>query len=611
MRTKIVIGVIFLFYSLLIGRLFQLMVIEGGKYQTLSYRNFLREVEIPPVRGIIYDRLGTPVAYNQVRFNIGIKPHLRERELNLTLLQLKELLPEVNLSKLRAEYKKWNSPYYHRPIVVLKYLTQEQIYRIEPYLKLNPFITIETGYLRKYPFGPPLSNVLGYVSEPSKKDLEGNPVIELTHQVGKGGIEKYYDPILQGEPGLKREIVDAKNRVLTILINREPISTNLKLTIDHRLQQFIYRWMEEHQARGGVVVMKTNGEVLALVTYPSYDNNLFVKGLTHKKWQELLRDIYHPLWNRPIMGLYPPGSTVKPFEGLIGLSAGVIKPFEKIFCPYYIEVGNRKFRDWKRGGHGWTDLIKAIEESVDVYFYKLGLELGIDRIGKGLKRMGWGVKTGIDLPGEQRGVVPSKEWKWRKFHRKWLIGDTLNAVIGQGYFLATPIQVARGTALLATGKLPTPYLVQEIGETNVSKGAETPLSRRELQLLKYIRAGMYQVCQGTHGTATYHITTPVELGCKTGTAQVHTIPQEVLKRKREEELNYFHRSHAWLTTYGPWRHPEVVVTILIEHGGHGGSAGGPLASAIYNWLLDHGYLHLKPEDLVGTRPKDLKGLKKE
>ena len=598
MPTKIVIALVFLLYSLLVGRLYYLMVKKHQHYNQLSYKNFIRTVPIPPVRGVIYDRTGVPVAYNQMRFDLLLQPHLKPKELNATLHWLHSLLPDLNITKMARRYHQWNSPYTHRPIIVARYLSKEQLYPVEPLLQLNPLVSIQTSYLRKYPFGAALANVVGYISDASKRDLKRNKVIELTHLAGKQGIERYYDDILQGEPGYKREIVDAKNRVLAVLFTQSPLSTSITLTIDHRLQQFIYNLLKQEQKRGAVVVMKTNGEVLALVTYPSYDDNLFVKGISRKEWEKLIHDIYHPLWNRPIMGLYPPGSTVKPAEGLIALASGAFKPDEKIYCPYYIEVGHRKFRDWKPGGHGWTDIYKAIEESVDTYFYKVGLKLGIDYIASHLKKMGFGEKTGIDLPGEKSGLVPTKEWKWKRYHKKWLIGETLNAVIGQGYFLATPIQVARNTALLASGKLPTPFLAKEIGGVPNSPLLADVLTKKEKEFLPDIRKGMYLVCQGDHGTATRHITTPIELGCKTGTAQVYSIPQEVKERKREEELAYFKRSHAWLTTYGPWKHPQVVVTVLIEHGGHGGSAAGPIVSKIYNWLIKHGYIVVKPSDLA-------------
>lgn len=598
MQIKIVIGIIFFLYSLLLVRLYQLMIEEGDYYIQLSYRNFIRTLPIPPARGIIYDRIGTPIAYNEMRFDILLKPHLKSNDLNRTLGWLHSILPKTEIAKMEKQYRYWNSPYTHTPIPVVRYLSKEEIYKIEPILKLNPWVSIQISYLRKYPFGESLSNVVGYISEASPGDIKRNKVIELTKVAGKQGIERYYDNLLQGNPGYKREIVDATNRVLGVLFAQKPFSTSILLTIDHRLQKFIYNLLKKEEKRGAVVVMSTTGEVLALVTYPSYDDNLFVEGIPSREWKRLLTDIYHPLWNRPIMGLYPPGSTVKPAEGLIALTSGVIEPDQKINCPYYLEVGNRKFRDWKKGGHGKTDIYKAIEESVDVYFYQVGLKLGIDYIAKHLKRMGFGVKTGIDLPGEKRGIVPTKEWKWQRFKKRWLMGETVNAVIGQGYFLATPLQVARNTALLASGQLPTPFLAKEIGGVPILPRIRDILTKREKEFLPAIRKGMYLVCQGMHGTAVRHITTPIELGCKTGTAQVYSIPQEVKERKREGELVYFKRSHAWLTTYGPWKHPQVVVTVLIEHGGHGGSAAGPIVSKIYDWLIREGVITVRPSDLI-------------
>jgi len=345
--------------------------------------------------------------------------------------------------------------------------------------------------------------------------------------------------------------------------------------------------------KGAVVVMKVNGEILALVSYPSYDNNLFVKGIDFKTWNKLLNDIYHPLLNKPVSGVYPPGSTVKPAEGLIAAASKKWNPWRKIFCPGFIEIGNRKFRDWKEGGHGEVDLIKAIKRSVDVYYYKIGLALGIDYIAKNLKKMGFGKKTRIDLPNEKKGIVPNKEWKYKKFHQPWFIGETLNAVIGQGYFLATPLQVAVNTALIASSKLPKPYIVKKIDNNLTKPVLKDVLTLKEKRYLGLIRRGMWEVCNSSGGTATSYIKTKVTIAGKTGTAQVYSIPQEVKKRKKEDELKYFHRSHAWLTTFGPYKNPQVVVTVLIEHGGHGGSAADGIVSKIYDYLLNKGYIILK------------------
>jgi penicillin-binding protein 2 len=578
---------------LLIYRVYQLSIKSNEKYSKLSVKNREKQIHIAPIRGVIYDRNSNPLAYNELRFDIALRAHLNTDELNESIKDIKETLSDINTTKLIDEYKKENSPYNHKPIVLLKYVDEDTMYKIQPFLSLNENIIITPSYLRKYPYKEVLSNVLGYISKANAKDLQKNKTIELTQISGKRGIEKYYDDILQGKAGEKTVIVNAKNEILKELTFKKPVTHSLTLSIDSDLQSFIYNLLKKEKKKGAVVVMKVDGEILALVTYPSYDNNLFVKGIDFKTWNKLLHDIYHPLLNKPVSGVYPPGSTVKPAEGLIAAASKKWNPWKKIFCPGFIEIGNRKFRDWKEGGHGDVDLLKAIKRSVDVYYYKIGLALGIDYIAKNFKKMGFGKKTGIDLPNEKRGIVPNKEWKFRKYHQPWFIGETLNAVIGQGYFLATPLQVAVNTALIASAKLPKPYIVKKIDNNLTKPLLKDVLTPKEKRYLGLIRRGMWEVCNASGGTATRYITTKVTIAGKTGTAQVYSIPQEVKKRKKEDELKYFHRSHAWLTTFGPYRRPQVVVTVLIEHGGHGGSAAGGIVSKIYDYLVNKGYIKLK------------------
>ncbi len=592
MQIRIILFFIFLFYSILIYRVYELSVVSYKKYNNLSEKNIIKTISIAPVRGIIYDRNHIPIATNELRFDLTIKPHLNDEELNSTLSDIAEVM-DVNISKIYKEYKKADSPYNNKAIPVVRYLTEDEVYKIEPILSLNSYIGFKTTYLRNYPYKYFLSNVLGYVSKANENDLKRNKVIELTQISGKRGIERYYDNILQGEPGEKKVLVNAKNQILKVLTYKPPKSHTITLTIDKNLQKYIYNMMMKQHKRGAVIVMRTNGEVLALVSTPSYDNNLFVKGISYKKWHELSHNIYNPLLNKPISGLYPPGSTVKPAEALIAVASGKWNPWKKIECPGYIIVGNRKFRDWLPWGHGKTNIIKAIKESVDTYFYQVGLKLGINYIAKNLKKMGFGKKTGIDLPNEKAGLVPNKEWKEKKYHQPWFIGETLNVSIGQGYFLATPIQVAVNTALIASGKLPKPFVVKKI-DNNVTKPVlKNVLTQKEKKDLWIIRKGMWEVCNAPGGTATRHIHTKITIAGKTGTAQVYSMPQEVKKRKREDELAYFHRSHAWLTTFGPYKHPQFVVTVLVEHGGHGGSAAGNIVSNIYNYLVDKGYIKVK------------------
>ena len=591
MQVRIILLFIFVFYSILIYRVYQLSVVSYSKYNKLSEKNIIKTLPIVPVRGVIYDRNHNVLAKNELRFNLTIKPHLNDKELNSTINDIKNVL-DINVTKVYNIYKKFDSPYNNQNIPVVKYLSEEDVFKIEPILSLNDNIGFETSYLRKYPYEYFLSNVLGYVSKANEKDLKRNKVIKLTQISGKRGVERYYDDILQGEAGEKKVLVNAKNHVLKVLSVKKPISHSLVLSIDKDLQQFIYNLLMKENKKGAVIVMKVDGEVLALVSTPSYDNNLFVKGISFKEWKNLSHNIYNPLLNKPVSGLYPPGSTIKPAEALIAIASGKWNPWKKIDSPGYIVVGNRKFRDWKAGGHGKSDIFKAIKESIDTYFYQVGLKLGINYLAKNLRRMGFGKKTGIDLPNEKAGIVPDKMWKAKKYHQPWFIGETLNASIGQGYFLATPLQVAVNTSLLATGKLPKPFVVKKIDNNLTKPILKDILTPREKNALRLVRRGMWEVCNAPGGTATKYIHTKITIAGKTGTAQVYSIPQEVKKRKKESELAYFHRSHAWLTTFGPYRNPQFVVTVLIEHGGHGGSAAGEIVSKIYNYLVDKGYIKL-------------------
>jgi len=593
MRTKIVLVIIIMFYSVLLFRMYNLSIALNEKYLRLSLKNKEKTISIPPVRGVIYDRNHKPLAYNELRFDIALKPHLKKTEVLESLNDINSTLNDINITKLYEIYNKENSPYNHKPIVIIKYVSEELIYKIQPFLSLNENIIIKPSYLRKYPYREVLSNILGYVSKANAKDLKRNKTIELTQISGKRGIEKFYDDILQGTAGEKRVIINAKNEILKEISFKKPVSHSLILTVDTALQKKIYEILQKENKKGAVVVMKTNGEILSLVSYPSYDNNLFVKGIDYKTWNNLLHNIYHPLLNKPISGIYPPGSTVKPAEGLIAAASKKWNPWKKIYCPGYLEIGNRKFRDWKKGGHGYVDLIKAIKRSVDVYYYKIGLTLGIDYIAANLKKMGFGKKTGIDLPNEKEGLVPDKKWKVRKYHQPWFIGETLNAVIGQGYFLATPLQVAVNTALIANGKLPKPFIVKKIDSNKTKPVLKDVLTKKQKKYLALVRRGMWAVCNAPGGTATSYLNTKVTIAGKTGTAQVYSIPQEVKKRKREDELKYFHRSHAWLTTFGPYKKPQVIVTVLIEHGGHGGHAAGGIVSKIYDYLVEKGFIKLK------------------
>jgi penicillin-binding protein 2 len=447
------------------------------------------------------------------------------------------------------------------------------------------------------------------VGRSNLNDNEKDPVVEKVGVVGKTGLEREYNQVLQGELGYRLVKVSARNKEVAELEKVEPKDDqNLILNIDLGLQK---RINELFVGQSGIaVVMDVNGDIISAVSYPSYDPNLFVGGISSKKWKELITDLNHPFTNKIVGGVYPPGSTIKMGMALAFSKAGTAVE-QTEYCKGYITLGKskHKFRCWSRYGHGTVGLRKAIRESCDVYFYNKALKTGINAMAKSLKEMGLGVKTGVDLPREKAGIMPDKAWKKQRFNQSWYKGETVISSIGQGYDLSSPLQVARYTAYLATKRLPTPRFVNKV----VGKKLEETYKEFEVneQHLNTIRLGMYDVCNSAKGTAKSTMSNlPIVVAGKTGTSQVVSIPQGEKKRMLESQLDYYSRSHAWLTTYAPYENPKYVVTVLVEHGGHGGSTAGPIAAEIYKWMANEGYFgeefkgKIKLKDLTKKKKKN-------
>ena len=478
-----------------------------------------------------------------------------------------------------------------------------------PKLSINTLLKIESETKRLYPAGSMATHIVGYVGRSNLKDNEKDPVVEKVGVVGKTGLERQYNHVLQGELGYRLVKVSATNEEVAEIEKVEPKDNqNLILNIDLGLQK---RINELFVGQAGIaVVMNVNGDILSAVSYPSYDPNLFVGGISSKDWKKLITDLNHPFTNKIVSGAYPPGSSIKMGMALSFSKAGTAVN-QSEFCKGYITLGksNHKFRCWSRYGHGQVGLRKAIRESCDVYFYNKALNTGINAMSKSLKKMGLGVKTGVDLPRERKGIVPSKPWKRARFDQPWYRGETVISAIGQGYNLTTPLQVARYTAFLATQQLPTPHFTHNIAGTIVEPQYEQfEVNQRDLNT---IRLGMYDVCNSPRGTARRTMSKlPIVVAGKTGTSQVVSIPQGEKKRMLESQLDYYSRSHAWLTTYAPFKNPKYVVTVLVEHGGHGGSTAGPIAAEIYKWMANEGYFgkefkgKIKLKDLTKENKKE-------
>jgi penicillin-binding protein 2 len=586
MRYKIVIAIFAIFWIVLLGRIYQVSIKSNYYYENLAKKNSQKIIPIPPLRGEIYDRNGELLAINQIGFSISLKPHLREDDIYLlkSIKELKNNFDDLNETIMLNVYKKNNSYYNHDYIKVVDFIPYNDMIGVYTILSLNQTIKIEAESKRYYPYGKYTSHIVGYTGKSNKEENERDSIVSEVGKVGKAGIEKYYNTFLQGDLGFDTIKVNAINQAIEKIDHKDPVENrDLKLNIDSKLQKMIYERFGNDA--GAAIVMKTNGEVLAAVSAPSFDSNDFVGGISHKNWQQLLDDVDAPFTNKFLNGLYPPGSTIKMGMALAyeKASPGILDKNE--FCKGYIEVGTNKhkFRCWKTSGHGNVDLRKAIRESCDVYFYNKSIIVGIDNMSRYLREFGFGVESGIDLPNESSGIMPDKEWKMKKYKKSWFFGETINSSIGQGYSLATPMQVARYTAMLATSKLPVP----QIAKNNINKPREVDISHRHLDI---IRKGMYDVCNSPGGTAVHYMRNlPIVVAGKTGTSQVVSLPKDIRNKIREEDMEYYHRSHAWLTTYAPFDNPKIVVTVIMEHGGHGGSSAGPIIADIYKWLHKEGY----------------------
>ncbi|MCD8544204.1 MAG: penicillin-binding protein 2 [Sulfurospirillum cavolei] len=604
MRIKIVLGLFFIVWTALLVRVYYISIKSNAYYEEIAKQNAVKVDELAPLRGVILDRNLKPLSVNRLGFSIGIKPRLslksQRNVLDEEIAFLASLLTDFSVKEMTKEYLRTDSAYNHDYVDVIPFIPYDKLIPHFARIAQHENLRIQIASKRHYPYGNLASHVIGYVGRANTQDVAEDATAKLVGFSGKTGIEKYYNAVLQGVKGEKRTKVTAFNQEIEVVSKTLPTSNDLVLSLDLELQQYITTLFGDDS--GAVVVMNVqNGAILAAASFPEYDLNKFVNGISQEEWSLLANDLNHPFTNKLVNGLYPPGSIVKMGVGMAMLNTGIITPSTMIESTGAMELGGRIFRDWKKEGHGMISYVKAIRQSCDDYFYKTSLKVGIDNIAPFLSKIGFAAKTGIDLPREFIGTVPSREWKKERYGRGWSQGETLITSIGQGYFLVTPVQIAKYTAFLATGNGVTPHFLRKVNDTTIDFPVDpTIVSENEKRFLKVTREGMYEVANVQGGTGLNHLrlTAPFKIAAKTGTAQVVGISQTEKKRMREEDMEYYQRSHAWLTTYGPYENPQYVVTVLVEHGGHGGSEGGPIASKIYDKLYEMGYITLpeKPKE---------------
>ncbi|MFW5500243.1 MULTISPECIES: penicillin-binding protein 2 [unclassified Maridesulfovibrio] len=571
-------GLILLLFCIFALRFWYLQIHKGEYFSEQARNNQLRQDNLYAPRGLIRDRNGQLLAVNEPAYALGI---VREdcKDLDATMVTISKWTG-VELAKLQKVFKKSRrrvKPF--EPLILVPNLTFEQVAVIEANSLHWPGLEVVVRPRRKYLQGPLLSHVLGYVSEVDEAELEDDSDLAVGDYVGKQGLESVLEKRFRGIKGRRQSEVDATGRRLKERILNPPIAgEDIDLSIDLGLQELGGKLLEGKA--GAVVVMNPdNGQILAFVSAPSYDNNSFTDGLSQKQWVALRDDPRTPLQNRVIQSVYPPGSVFKMTVAGAGLHYGVITPEDTVYCPGHMKLGKYVFRCWKRGGHGETDLEKSLVESCDVYYYKLGKKLGVDRMSEYAFAAGYGKPTGISLPHEKGGLIPTRKWKKRRFGEIWHPGENLNFSIGQGYTLVTPLQVARSiSSLINGGRLLRPQLLA--GEPAEEQGL-LPLTDQQREL---IRKAMIATVDGSRGTARRLRMKGVVVGGKTGTAQVVKLTDE-LKKMKDEDIPYKYRDHAWMASFAEKGDQRYVVVCMVEHGLHGGSGAGPIVKAIYDYIF--------------------------
>lgn len=570
--------------STLIGRLYYLQVMQADRYTKLSEENRISLRLVPPPRGVIVDRFGNPIAVNKQNYRVVVVAE-QTADLEQTLDALSQIIQLSDYDRRRT-LKEVSHKRPFLPVTVRENLTWEEVARVEVNTPDLPGVTIETGQSREYVMGDAAAHVVGYVGAVAESDLGDDPLLEIPgFRVGKNGIEKTYDLALRGKAGTSEVEVNSMGRVIREL-NRDEgkPGSEIVLTLDRELQQFAVNRLGAESGAAAVINVLT-GEMLVMASTPGFDPGAFSQGMTEVYWKQLTTDPKGPLNNKVIAGQYAPGSTFKTMVALAALDSGVVTPDHRVFCTGEVALGDSHFHCWKKGGHGSLDMHGGIMHSCDVYFYDVARRVGVDRIAEMARRFGLGSTLGIDLPGERPGLMPDTNWKLAVTGVAWQPGETLVAGIGQGYILATPLQLAVMAARIASGgNAVVPHLSRDL----VEQGSVEPRPRpafspvgASVAALKVVQDGMIAVSNNPQGTA-YASRIPVagfEIAGKTGTSQVRRISkaERLAGVKKNEDLPWEQRDHALFIGFAPISQPRFACAVIVEHGGGGSKAAAPIA----------------------------------
>ncbi len=605
-QARVLVGAIFVLIlaSILLGRLFYMQVVQHQRYHLLAENNRIALVPIAPNRGLIVDRNEQILAENFSAYTVEIVVD-KIHDIKNSIAEVGKLI-EITPGQV-SRFKKLLAESHEFETVPLKSkLTDEEVAILAANHYRLPGVEVKSRLFRNYRAGPGMAHVVGFIGRINDADLKRLRAVDRaenyegsTH-IGKVGLEQSYEELLHGRAGMEQMETDSGGRSIRVLSRIAPLSgSDVKLYLDVELQKIAEQAFGEF--RGSLVALdpKTGG-VLALVSRPGFDPNLFVDGIDSETWKALNGSPEYPMVNRALRGIYPPGSTIKPFMALAGLELGLRTPTETILDPgYYSLPGSQhRYRDWKKQGHGVVDLHKAVVQSCDTYFYRLAVDMGVEQMHDFLSRFGFGKKSGIDLQGEATGLLPSKEWKMRRWNKPWFLGETVIAGIGQGYHLTTPLQLATATAMLANGGIQVqPKLVQAIRDPVTHRWVDQAVAKRPQMSLKpehleIVRQAMVDVLKPGGTASAAAAGAPYLIAGKTGTAQVVGIKQGA--KYDEKRVLKQHRDHALFIAFAPAEAPTIALAVLVENGGHGGSVAAPIARAVFDYYL------------LGKRPQAIK-----
>ncbi|MDE4134095.1 penicillin-binding protein 2 [Phaeobacter sp. QD34_3] len=582
-RTLLLGGLQLAFAGGLAARMRYLQVDQADQFRLLAEENRINIRLLPPARGEIFDRNGITLAQNSPSYRITIVPE-DAGDVGQVIADLSRLIPldPEDLERALAEMRR-SPPFL--PVTLADQIGWEDVSKVAVNAPALPGITPEVGLTRYYPQGDAFAHVVGYVGPVSDYDLSKiespEPILRIPRfQIGKVGFEAKSEDALRGKAGAKRVEVNATGRVMRELDRREgEPGADMQLTVDATLQSYVQARLGKESA-AAVIVDCRNGDVHAIASSPSFDPNLFVRGISVGDYRMLTEDPYRPLANKAVQGTYPPGSTFKMVTALAALEDGVIGPNDTVYCPGHLEVSGRKFHCWKRAGHGHVDLNTSLKQSCDVYYYDVAMKVGIDKISAMANRLGLGVRHDLPMSAVASGLAPNRDWKQRVHGQDWLIGDTANASIGQGYMLASPMQLAVMTARIASGRNITPRLLKSLDGIDQSGNEAEPLGLNENHL-RSVRKGMFSVSNDRRGTGyrSRIIAEDMRMAGKSGTSQVRNITaaERAAGVIRNEDLPWERRDHALYVAYAPFDNPRFAVSVVVEHGGGGSTAAAPIA----------------------------------